>query len=112
MNHDLSCEERIVWLEDPTKYTYLREGVYGTTRRRGRISSRGFILLGYAEHRQGPGGGIQPYVRRYWWLTPSDRDLDPTGVYEKGVPAEAVEPASIAVGTPSRHYIEPDTRQA
>jgi hypothetical protein len=95
-------EERIVWLEDPLQYTYLREGTYGRTRRTGKIRGvPGCRLIGYTEHRK-HGRGIVPYRRRFWWLKPYDRDLEPDGVYADHYPAEAVDPGSIQVGTRSR----------
>lgn len=105
---DFDEEERIVWLRDPRQFAYLRESIYCTTRRRGPISGRYIedlaFIVGYAEcvPKGKSGGWRTAYRRRFWWLKVHDRDLDPTGVYARGGPAEAVDPASIAVNRQSR----------
>lgn len=103
----ITTEERLVWLESPEQFTYLREGIALTTKPRGPISrkfvGKGGKLIGYAEHTP---NGSGTYTRRIWWLVSHDRDLDPTGVYREGrsAPAEAVYPESIRLGDESRAY--------
>jgi hypothetical protein len=114
MNEHVGDEDEIVWLQDPGKFRYLRETTYMTTRRRGRVPvPKGCTLVGYATHRKTP-GGITAYIRRFWWLKPWDRDLDPEGCYDvmtfkRGpAPVEAVVPASIEVGKKSTWYSSSD----
>jgi hypothetical protein len=101
----LEDEVSIVWLEDPLAHPYLRESVYSTTKRRGRVRcpAQGGRVVGYAEVSRDPDDhGIVVYHRRIWWLKAHDRSLDPEGVYRAWHPAEAVDPATIALGKPSR----------
>lgn len=93
-------EERIVWLGDPRELSYLREGVYPTTQRQGRVGAR-FYLVAYAECVPQPRHGRQTYKRRFWWLESHDRDCAPDNVYRVGWPSEAVNPLSIRLNQPS-----------
>lgn len=106
---DFDTEERIVWLRDPRQFAYLREGIMCTTRSSGPISGRYIedlaFIVGYAECLpKSAGHGRMAYRRRFWWLKEHDRDLDPQGVYARGRPAEAVDPASIGVNQMSRVF--------
>lgn len=115
MFNDFDKEERIVWLRDPLQFSYLREGVYATTQRRGPISSRRIsrelaFIVGYAEcvskkEESGWPTVYRVYRRRFWWLKKHDRDLDPNGVYAHKYPAEAVDPTSIAPNKKSRSLV-------
>jgi hypothetical protein len=99
--------KEIVWLEDPLKYSYLRERVYITTLPK-KIALKTPIwqnqakIVGYEivnrKHEPAP----DVYHRRVWWLKTHDRDLDPDGVYKSNHPLEAVLPDSIAVGVESK----------
>jgi hypothetical protein len=92
--------KEIVWLEEPLKYTYLRELAYltrdprrfpvKTLYRRKRVRVIGYEV---AERKKGIGHTL--CCRRYWCLKPHDRDLDPHGVYQECCPPEAVHPSSI-----------------
>lgn len=100
-------EVNIVWLEDPMKYTYLREGAYATSRKSGKIrrpDDKDERIIGYAEHRKGERGAL--YYRRVWRIRKYDRDLKPDGPYAIGHPVEAVVPASIRVGQKSVSFRE------
>lgn len=96
--------EEVVWLEDPRNYEYLREGVYGTTQRSGKLSVNG-KLIGYENVRK-KGKGTQTYRRRFWYLKEYDRGMpkesEGYGKHEKGgtTPAEAVSSEDI--------YMPPD----
>jgi hypothetical protein len=104
-----SMVQEIVWLDDPLKYPYLREYNYRTTAprkfpvktwfRRSR-----YRVIGYevAEHVKGT--GRVAYNRRFWYLKPHDRDLDPLGVYRYLSPAEAMVPSSIGLDRKSIPY--------
>jgi hypothetical protein len=104
-NAHLADEERIVWVRDPKKYTYLREGIYATCRRKGPPPQKTFHVVGYAEHRKAA-YSFGVYMRRFWWLKDHDRDLDPLGVYKCGCPCEAVKPDSIGLGQESAEFRE------
>lgn len=70
-------EIKIVWLEDPKNFTYLREAIACTTRRKGKIGLGGSEfakLVGYEELPK-QGQGIQVYHRRFWWLKKHDWDI-------------------------------------
>ena len=117
---------RIVWLEEVSKFTYVRESVYPTTRRRGKIThidgSDFAKIVAYEEHPK-KAHGIQVYNRRVWWLKKHDWDIchgKPLGeIYprEEGqgrenrytpkfgfAPAEAVFPGSISTDKESRPF--------
>lgn len=92
--------KEIVWVEDPLKYTYLRELAYLTRDpRRFPVKTlyrqKRLRVIGYevAERKKGIGRPI--CCRRFWCLKPHDRDLDPHGVYKDLCPSEAVHPSSI-----------------
>lgn len=92
----------IVWLDDPLKYTYLRESYCTTTKpkmiKKRRQHGR---MIGYSVHKA---NGSRSYTRRIWTLKDHDKDLDPTGVYADDCPVEAVLPGSVRVGKPSLRY--------
>jgi len=99
----------IVWLDDPTKYRYLREYQTFTTQPRARIAiNKDYVLIGYAVAAKDK--GRRAYTRRFWFLKKYDRDFEPSGIYgqhtfERGpAPAEAVLPTTIEVGKPSQTY--------
>lgn len=91
----------IVWLDDPLKYTYLRE-TYVITKRPKKFNENcvNGKLIGYAVHRP-KGRRSVSYDRRCWYVTEWDRDLCPNGNYANCAPCEAVLPSSIEVGKPS-----------
>jgi hypothetical protein len=90
------CRGDIVWLECPSKFTYLREGNYYSCSSKFPCKSllkRDCRLIGYqlVSHRS-----PRDFEFRYWYLY--DRDLDPEGVYKNGMkfPCESVLPSSIS----------------
>lgn len=99
-------KKEIIWLEDPLKYSYLRETVYITTAPK-KIAIKTPIwenqakIIGYEIFIKENEAAQNTYERRVWWLKKSDRDLDPEGVYKNNHPYEAVLPESIRVGEKS-----------
>ncbi len=103
-------ETRIVWLEDPAKYEWLRETVDLSWRSKGRPKMGERKLIGYAEIERGDGNQLEGWVRRAWYL--SDWDHGMPNVHEayadlKGCPCEAVVPASIKLNEKSEKFWVP-----
>ena len=98
----------IIWLEDPTKYQYLRETILSLRSPRQiplkrNLFSDQYKIVGYeifTKHIPHP-----LYNRRIWWLKTYDRDADPAGVYRDDCPSEAVIPSSISVDKKSVSYM-------
>jgi len=108
----LEAEREIVWLEDPLRYPYLREGSYGTlkpsqfpSRNWNRGHENELKIVGYAVHRPA-GKRFHFYKRRFWFLKRYDRGSwgapHPNYASGKVFPAEAVIPSSILVGRESK----------
>lgn len=97
-------EERIVWVEDPGEYDYVRESVVRSARRRGRLVYPSFKTVGYAElSPSAPSKGrTGRFERRVFWVKPYDRSAMPDGSYSWTAPAEAVDPRTVAPGVPGR----------
>lgn len=102
-------ESHIIWLHDPADIPglrYLREQralLAGRASRVGPIDAGPRrIVVAYAELRRGPQSG--GHGRRYWCLrTDADPGAAAEPVYGPGeYPAEAVDPASVRAGKPSR----------
>lgn len=99
-------EIEIVWLDDPLKYTYLRETtiVTGSPRRFSKNHPGLNVdkLIGYAVHAPGK----DYYRRRFWYRSAWDSDCDPAGHYAAThtCPSEAVLPRSVKVGVSSIPY--------
>ncbi|MFK0202413.1 DUF6009 family protein [Streptomyces lavendulae] len=96
---DLTHEDRVVWLEDPTGLDYVRQALDKTPRRRGRPRyHRDGRMIGFTElagtAEADPDSGLQK--RRVFYLLPHDRDSEPDGLYREGAPGEAVDPRTIA----------------
>lgn len=94
--YDPQWEEEIIWL-DPTarERPYLRESTYkfNTRMRPPRKELKRF--LAYATLRPEARSEHYQFERRVWHLMPHDP-------YPSGCPTEAVDPASIVAGKPSR----------
>jgi hypothetical protein len=98
----LRYEEDIVWLEDRSRYPYLREVQYpisGRTRRP-RSSIVPGKLIGYSTLKpsakaDSPG----MFVRRLFYVTSRDP-------YDRGEPYEAVDPYSVHPGIPAMRGLE------
>ncbi len=101
-------ERKIIWLDNPLEYPYLREGTYVTTSPKvfpvKRFLKNGMRVIGYEIHNKERGEHPKVYSRRYWFLKPHDRDLNPNGVYKYLAPAEAVVPSSIQENQESIEY--------
>ena len=97
---DIDAEESIVWLEDPSRYPYVREldHIASFRSRKPRFDLTG-RMIGYATLRQ-DAKGYAPgcFYRRVFWVKPYDRSEDPNGVYAHGSPIEAVDPSTVAAG--------------
>src|SRR5690242_3374656 len=91
----ISQEERIVWLDKPDKYPYLRETVIHCSFKK-RLPAKhyiGFGLVAYAELKDDAVGEYPGWFNRRFWFFKSH---DPyTG---RGAPIEGVCPFSIKVG--------------
>ncbi|MET8944531.1 DUF6009 family protein [Streptomyces sp. NPDC004542] len=96
---EISHESEIVWLEDIDDLDYVRQSLDRLPSRRGKpVYHRdgrmvGYALLGAAAK---PSRSSGTFRRRVFWLLPHDRDADPSGLYAKGAPAEAVDPRTLA----------------
>ena len=126
--HAIQKRKKIVWLEDPLKFRYLREGIFNNWRYE-QIGPNNTIkgvgefakLVGYevvvdkkTKITIQPEDKLkltiklndsQKFSRRFWWLKPHDRDLDPEGCYKDHAPSEAVVPSSISLFRTSEKYI-------
>ena len=97
----LANEDRLVWLEDPARFPYVRQSFAMTPRRKGmpaKAYRRGDRLVGYAELKpfarpESPGG----YYRRIFWLKTHDRNSG-HACYRHSAPCEAVDPATVQAG--------------
>ncbi|MFD6534390.1 DUF6009 family protein [Streptomyces sp. NPDC060184] len=95
---EIQHETEIVWLEDVTGLEYVRQSLDRLPTRRGKPPyHRDGRMIGYAVlgPTAKPSRASGTFRRRVFWLLPHDRDCDPTGLYAKGAPAEAVDPRSI-----------------
>ncbi|MDX3771179.1 MULTISPECIES: DUF6009 family protein [unclassified Streptomyces] len=97
---DLTHEEDVVWLEDPTDFDYVRQALDKTRRRNTKPPyERDGRMVGYAlldnQAEPDPDSGL--YKRRVFFLLPHDRDSLPGGLYREGAPGEAVDPRTIEV---------------
>lgn len=99
----MTHEEEIVWVDDPGKYDYVREGVTVHPTRRRPVIQPGRVV-GYGVLRAGAPNCGHPgtFKRRVFWVRPHDRSEEPDGVYMGGLPAEAVDPRTVAAGVPGK----------
>ena len=109
-------EDQIVWLEDPRQFDYVREAICHAPDRRRRPRWRGKgRLVGYATltHRTPRDNAITRWFwRRVFTICDHDRSELPNGVYAREVPAEAVDPLTVApnVGSPRLITLAADMR--
>lgn len=99
----------ITWLEDPTKYAYLRMVRYDMTfrfpekRMAKEKAASGGRLVGYERGKRLSPGFFEFDI---YYLAPHDRDMQPDGVYAGpqgfggGMPSEAVNPRELVVTNP------------
>ncbi|MBY8889284.1 DUF6009 family protein [Streptomyces sp. PTM05] len=96
---EISHEVEIVWLEDIDDLDYVRQSLDRLPTRKGKPAyHRDGRMVGYAilAPTAKPSRASGTFRRRVFWLLPHDRDSQPDGLYTKGAPAEAVDPATLA----------------
>lgn len=106
----LAHEDAIEWpMRDALTFPYVRQGVVTTRKLDGRPPrTHGDHLVGWVlMHADTPrlNGMSRTVCRRYFWLKESDRPFDPDGPFANKVPAEAVDPRTVAVGQPGRRTL-------
>ncbi|MGW7329969.1 DUF6009 family protein [Streptomyces sp. NPDC054840] len=101
---EIEHEDRIVWTEDVSSYDYVRETLVRSARNRRRpISPPAGRRVGYTVLREdAPSNHNAPgtFSRRVFWVKDHDRSEQPKGVYSGIAPSEAVDPRTVAPGTP------------
>ncbi|MEV5492601.1 DUF6009 family protein [Streptomyces bobili] len=96
---EISHETELVWLEEVDGLDYVRQSLDRLPTRKGRPAYHrdgrmvGYALLGSTAK---PSRSSGTFRRRVFWLLPHDRDSEPEGLYATGVPAEAVDPRTLA----------------
>jgi Family of unknown function (DUF6009) len=88
---------KMVWLDNPLNYTYLRETIYHSEVSHlpnGLFLSDMDRVVGYQLISHETGG---VFIFRFWWLKTYDRDIQPEGIYKYGAPCEAVIPLSVVM---------------
>jgi hypothetical protein len=96
---EISHEIALVWLEDVDDLDYVRQSLDRLPTRCGKPAyHRDGRMVGYAQLGPcaKPSRASGTFRRRVFWLLPHDRDSDPGGLYTSGVPAEAVDPRTLA----------------
>ncbi|MFJ2478327.1 DUF6009 family protein [Streptomyces sp. NPDC087659] len=102
---EISYETDLVWLEDPSELDYVRQSLDRLPTRQARPAyHRAGRMVGYAilGPQAKPSRSSGTFRRRVFWLLPHDRDNEPTGVYETGAPAEAIDPRTLAPASKGR----------
>jgi hypothetical protein len=104
---DPGRELEVVWEEDIAELDYVRETAVAASGRRRIAKWRGEgRRVGYALlkpdapcDRAEDGRPLRgTFTRRVFFLKDHDRDSEPNGVYERGCPAEAVDPRAVHAG--------------
>ncbi|MFF9091300.1 DUF6009 family protein [Streptomyces sp. NPDC014991] len=95
---EISHETDLVWLEDIDAVDYVRQTLDRLPTRKGRPPYHrdgrmvGYAILGPTAK---PSRVSGTFRRRVFWLLPHDRDSQPSGLYAKSAPAEAVDPRTL-----------------
>ncbi|MDQ0808632.1 hypothetical protein QFZ63_000346 [Streptomyces sp. B3I7] len=95
---EISHEIELVWLEEIDDLDYVRQSLDRLPTRRGKPAYHrdgrmvGYALLGPTAK---PSRQSGTFRRRVFWLLPHDRDSQPTGLYARSAPAEAVDPRTL-----------------
>jgi hypothetical protein len=100
---EITHEQEVVWLEDPSQLDYVRQAVDKTKRRGTKPPyARDGRMVGYAvlDHEAEPDPDSGLYRRRVFFLLPHDRDSQPQGPYAVGAPGEAVDPRTVEPKSP------------
>ncbi|MFX0573116.1 DUF6009 family protein [Nocardia nepalensis] len=97
-------EDAVVWLDDPNRYAYVREGWYSRAtkpvRRPAWYVGR---LVGYSTQGSWRTTEWRGFNQRVFYVKPYDRSEDPNSPHYKTThPTEAVHPASVAPGVRGR----------
>ena len=108
LNYDYSQELSIVWLQDPSLFSCLRESSQKMTFREKapKRSSVPHLLVGYVTLKPtAKAASPGRFYRRFWWL--KEHDLPNSN----GWPAEGVDSRSIQAGKPSSRPDQLPSRQ-
>lgn len=105
----LEQETGIIWFDDPTKYSYLREEIYPVCNNyklpmNPYNRKRSYVIIGCATVKKNISKGeFIIYDRRFWYLKPIDFQFYKNE--EVLIPEEAVVPSSIVVGKESVYLV-------
>lgn len=105
VNYDNEID--IIWLKDPSQFTYLREAATLSRNAKRKIKLYDpnlAVYVGYAVYKA-DGSGL--YHRRYWFLRDYDFPIDHKTYAKVSGPVEAVDPTSVHVGRPSTIWHPP-----
>lgn len=84
----------VVWVEEPTNYSYLRETRYTTLGYRPPLKKKIWqgqkVIVGFKLVTRGKVGGRNLNTFLVWWLKTYDRDFMPNGIYKFHMPSEGV----------------------
>jgi hypothetical protein len=101
-SENLEYEAEIVWLDDPSKYDYVRAVPILTGSRDKPIRGIGDRIVGYAILRpDAPADYPRRWYRRVFHIMKGDRDDGKDrnkGPYAIGCPVESVDPLTVAPG--------------
>lgn len=98
-------EEKIVWLQDPTKFPFVRTRIFESSKRasKPKCETDG-ILVGYSILDKNQSRNMfHAFERRYFYLTPRDLRCDCVYLKENCHPAEGVDPKTVRPGEWGKH---------
>ena len=97
----LQLESELVWLDDISKYDYVRVIEQTVMSRVGLPKTRhiGYRTVGYTNLRaEARSSRFRLLTKRVFFVKSHDRSEQPDGVYKTGCPIEAVDPRTLAPG--------------